>query len=139
MDEKESRFDDKLPATPPPSPLRASNTLESLRPRDISWPTATLPSPGYVGAPADVPPELEAGQSDIALAHSAFIAEPIVRKTDKPPANVLPVNWPASSPSPEKAWRSGPDLYDRVQKLEGQVDSILDRLAKHNVRSSHKI
>jgi len=163
MNEKDtSRFDDGQEApTPRPSPLRASNTIETLRPRDISWPTATLPGPGYAGAPADVPPEIELAYSPSGMAYAAP-----VRKTDNPPlqgrglppegfglepvqqtdlftgreqpvklnANVLPVNWPASTNKPPQL-----PLTDRVERLEEQVDALLDRIALHNVRSSHKI
>jgi hypothetical protein len=175
MNEKDtSRFDDGQEA-PTPSPLKASNTLETLRPRDISWPTATLPGPGYAGAPADVPPEIELAYSPSGMAYAAP-----VRKTDNPPlqgrglppegfglepvqqtdlftgreqpvklnANVLPVDWPTAmeamglSEIPKKfdySYKPANTLEDRVTKLEEQVDALLDRIAKHNQRSSHKI
>lgn len=136
-----SRFEEASAGVPTPSPLRASNMLESLKPRDISWPLATLPGPGYAGAPADVPPELEP------VFISGLADASVVRKTNglridnsgpqELKANVLPVNWPASNKVPKPFLL--PSIYDRVVKLEEQVDSLLDRIALHNVRSSHKI
>lgn len=128
MNEKESRFDDKLPATPPPSPLRASNTLESLKPRSIYCEDRVI----------DRALDYDIGPRDVYKS-----SEPFVRKTDKftereqaPKlnANVLPVNWPASSNKPPQL-----PLTDRVERLEEQVDALLDRLAKFSIRSSHKI
>jgi hypothetical protein len=131
MSDKDSRFDDKLPATPPPSPFRASNTLESLRPRDISWPTATLPEPGYAGAPADVPPSLQG------------------RGLPPEEFNLAPVDWPTAmetmgkqpppfAPKPAKI-TGFKTVEQRLEALENRVDGLLDRLAAYNVKASHKL
>jgi hypothetical protein len=154
-DEKDtSRFDDWQKA-PTPSPLKASNTLESLRPRDISWPTATLPGPGYAGAPADVPLELDPYRTYDPVRKTDKFTEP--EQAPKLNANVLPVDWPSSSNAPsggdielaytergtayarQKPIPSVRSLEDRIEKLEGLVDGLLDRIATHNTKSSHKI
>lgn len=143
MNEKESRFDDKLPATPPPSPLRASNTLESLKPRSIYCEDRVI----------DRALDYDIGPRDVYKS-----SEPFVRKTDKftereqaPKlnANVLPVDWPTAAetmglpkPEPKKfdySYKPTATLDSRVTKLEEQVDALLDRIAKHNQRAQHRI
>lgn len=136
-DEKDTRFDDKLPATPPPSPLRASNTLESLRPREVN---------AFLDTPTSGEPLVQ--KTDYAIRE--LFPQPIIPEkvwdalkesqgaVEKASgANVLPVNWPTSSNKPKPVIL--PSAYDRVTKLEEQVDALLDRIALHNVRSSHKI
>jgi len=134
MSEKDSRFEnDGQEAPTPRTGLRASNTVATLTPREVlplqgrglppidyeedvrkvDWPTATLPSPGYAGAPADVPPEVE-----------------------EQVGNVLPVDWPTAAET--MGFRSD-SLYARVDRLEEQMDGLLDRLAKFNFKASHKI
>lgn len=186
--QKQSRFDE--PTTPPTTGLRASNTLKTLKPREV---TGVGPEPVFVKTDGDYP-----------FIKTQAQYEEIVRKTDnsgkeletngefykrtadglannlrEAKANVLPVNFPASAgldgkplelpyqgetglelPKPKeivygphkapefaKQYKPAhtpvplliPSLYDRVTKLEEQVDSLLDRIAKHNQRSSHKI
>src|ERR1700677_2084566 len=147
MDEKDtSRFDDGQKA-PTPSPFQASNTLESLRPRDISWPTATLPGPGYAGAPADVPPDLDPYQTYDPVQKTDKFTGP--EQSEKLNASVLPVDWPTAQETmglpkldPKKfeySYKPTTTLEARISKLEGLVDGLLDRIALYNTRSSHKI
>jgi hypothetical protein len=110
--------------------LRASNTLESLRPREVNVP----PPFGFTGDP--------------------FQTYDPVQKTDSPVQgrglppeqyNLLPVDWPTASETMgfqevERAYGVLQlPLDERVTRLEEQVDSILDRLAKFSIKSSHKI
>lgn len=175
--QKQSRSDE--PATP--TGMRASNTLETLKPREVTG--FDTPSGGSISLEEVRAPEaaFQSGQQ-------------VVRKTDNPSSeepqkwtkafhgagNMLPVNFPASTgldgkplelpyqgetglelPKPKetvygphkpefaKQWKSAndapktyfvvPGIHERVTKLEEQVDSLLDRIAKHNQRSSHKI
>jgi hypothetical protein len=117
---KASRFEDAPTPEPTPRGLRASNTLETLRPRVI-----------YCDEP-------DAGRGQ-AIPSNPGLDAGIVRKTDNPlPAyNVLPVDWPAAMETMGKQARRSDD--DRLTRLEEQMDALLDRIALYNVKSSHKL
>src|SRR5271167_829232 len=94
MDEKESRFDDKLPATPPPTGLRASNTVETLRPREVNAGYQT-PNGETVTLERVLAPEI-ALQQGVGRVIDDFVRYsephvPVVRKTDNPQANIAGV------------------------------------------------
>ncbi len=177
-----SRFEEAVAKAPTLTGLRASNTLETLKPREIQFAPPTLETFNE-SSPGIVLPEPVFVRKDgpYPFIETRAEYEAIVRKTDNVfsssyeaneyagrqratqtapvdiikdgekytvvtnnGANVLPVDWPTV----EKGWQSEnktpkpflmPSLTDRVQKLEEQVDSLLDRIAKHNQRSSHKI
>ena len=157
---KDSRFTGDAGEEPTPRPgLRASNTTKTLAPRDISWPTATLRVHGYAGAPADVLPEIEEAiqnaQADNRLAGlpDPFKTYDPVQKTDWVPYdpstepkpekyNCLPVDWPTAqetmglpkSPEPKKIY-SVAELAGRIERLEEQLDGLLDRI----YRIQHKV
>lgn len=112
--------------------LRASNTLESLRPKEVNVP----PPFGFTGDP--------------------FQTYDPVQKTDSPVQgrglppeqyNLLPVDWPTVQETfglPKEFVELS--LTERVEylearnlRLEEQMDRLLDRIAVHNTKSSHKI
>jgi hypothetical protein len=112
---------------------RASNTLETLRPREVNVP----PPFGFTGDP--------------------FQTYDPVQETDSLPLqgrglppeqyNLLPVDWPTVQETlglPKEFVELS--LTQRVENLEGEVlrlqeqmDGLLDRIAIHNTKSSHKI
>jgi hypothetical protein len=130
---------------PTPSPLRASNTLESLRPKEVNvfneaeqaygdlaremQKTDNLPLQGR-GLP---PIDYEQPSGDFISYDKAIATEHERYRQVGRKANVLPVDWPTASETMDFS------LAGRVTKLEEQVDSILDRLAKFSIRASHKI
>ena len=112
--------------------LRASNTLESLRPREINVPAWTgLPGCETGVDPADVVDTLP------------------LQGRGAPPEqyNLLPVDWPTVQETiglPKEFVELS--LTERVEylearnlRLEEQMDGLLDRIAIHNTKSSHKI
>lgn len=129
--EKDTNLQQGQEVSTPRVGLRASNTLESLRPREVNVP----PPFGFTGDP--------------------FQTYDPVQKTDDLPLqgrgtppeqyNLLPVDWPTASETMgfkevERAYEVLQiPLEDRVTRLEERVDGILDRLAAYNVKSSHKI
>jgi hypothetical protein len=127
MNEKESNFpNDGQNAPTPRTGLRASNTLETIRPQEIVNTYLDQPAsnePLYQRAPMQgrgLPPEQY---------------------------NLLPVDWPTVQETaglPKEFVELS--LTQRVEYLEARnlrseerIDGILDRLALYNVKSSHKI
>lgn len=131
MNEKDTNQKDGQKEPTPYRGPKASNTLESLRPREVNVP----PPFGFTGDP--------------------FKTYDPVQKTDDLPLqgrgtppeqyNLLPVDWPTASETMgfkevERAYGVLQlPLEDRVTRLEERVDGILDRLAAYNVKSSHKV
>jgi len=165
MDDKDtSRFDDWQKA-PTPSPLKASNTLETLRPREVRV-TQEWDGTGVVNREEALNLDSIAGvfvrktdlANDIAICEhytNQATPEDVAAWGKKlaanlPPAhNVLPVDWPTAQETmglpkldPKKfeySYKPTTTLEARISKLEGLVDGLLDRIALYNTRSSHKI
>ena len=105
---------------------RASNTLETLRPREVN--TLVEQGPGF-----------------------QFVrkTEPPVQGRGLPPEqyNLLPVDWPTVQETlglPKEfvelsLTQRVENLESQVLGLEEQVDALKDRIAAYNVKSSHKI
>ena len=153
MNEKESRFSENQQGVlTPRTGLRASNTLETLRPREINVPANSIPQLPLQGR--GLPPidfEDEVRKTDFGgephLPESARLGSPeyvkaLRKQFEKPEAyNVLPVDWPTAQETmglPETiSYSTG--YRARIEKLEEQMDGLLDRLAKFNFKASHKI
>ena len=146
---------------PTPSPLRASNTLETLRPKEVNvapeWlqkampqvleevknflepvqETDSLPLQGRGLPPVDYEYDSAGHPHKVKnVQETDLFAEP--EQPEK--YNVLPVDWPTATKTmglPEE-FLDFP-LEKRVTRLEEQVDGLLDRLAKFSIRSGHKI
>lgn len=134
--EKESRFDNAGQKASTPSPFRAANTVETLRPREVNtlWAdpvqkTDSLPLQGRGLPPLDYEEPPDCGQRLPEYLQDVFT-----------PANVLPVDWPTATATMKlpNEFLDIP-LARRVAKLEGLVDGLLDRIALYNTKSSHKI
>ena len=60
--------------------------------------------------------------------------------------NCLPVDWPAAQetmglpklPEPKKIY-SVAELAGRIERLEEQLDGLLDRIYRFNIKSTHKL
>jgi len=137
MSEKESRFENDGQEVPTHrTGLRASNTVATLTPREV------LPLQGL-----GLPPlctELE-----------PFVTYDPVRKTDYeeavanaqadnrlaglPAYNVLPVDWPTAQETMGLPAAPSPLDVDRLTWCEEQIDGLLDRIAKYNIRAQHRI
>ncbi len=135
MNEKDTNLKDGQSVPTPYRGPKASNTLESLRPREVNvfqdgslWNTYGQAKEG--GLPA-------IQETDNAPLQG--------RGTPPEQYNLLPVDWPTASETMgfkevERAYEVLQlPLEDRVARLEDRVDGLLDRLAAYNVKSSHKI
>jgi hypothetical protein len=123
------------------SALRASNTNATLAPKSIFDSSNVLEIPESVveQIAAFKPKEVVYGPPKVA---------PEVKKTEvvySVPANSIPQRVPRFSsigalvdnkPTVSAAHKTD---GDRIQRLEEQMDSLLDRLARYNAKSSHKI
>lgn len=113
MSEKETIF------TP-----RASNTVSTLKPTEVQaqdaqdWPIIT---PAGFG---------DAKENLRKLMHGDF---------DGLPDDSGAFAYSPDEPVFHSKYIGVPDLLVRIEKLEAQVDSLLDRIAKHNIRAQHRI
>ena len=148
----------------PRTGLRASNTLETLRPREVNIPAYAIPQPlqGRGLPPMDFEDEVVRKTDDgiflgrVSAEHEsqreiARIKEAIANaKADNrlaglPAGNVLPVDWPTAEETMgfqevERAYGVLQlPLTERVLWLEEQVSGLLDRIAIYNTKSSHKL
>ena len=112
---------------------RASNTLETLRPREVNtdWAASWKPADEIYKSPVQETDSLP------------------LQGRGLPPEqyNLLPVDWPTVQETlglPKEFVELS--LTQRVENLEGEVlrlqeqmDGLLDRIAIHNTKSSHKI
>lgn len=137
------------------SVLRASNTNETLAPKSI-FDNDGVPTIDVDFAPS-LPEKYRLGSEEFvkALAEQAKALKPkeVVYGPSKPaevkkaePTKVVPkpsvprfssigalVEVPSPFTTPPKS------LEERVTKLEGQLDGLLDRIAKYNQRAAHRI
>jgi hypothetical protein len=131
----------------PRTGLRASNTLETLRPREINVPAWTgLPGCEMGVDPADVIDTLPLQGRGLPPVGCATPYPQSFKDNLRPEQyNLLPVDWPTAAETMgfkevERAYEVLQlPLETRVLRLEEQVDGLLDRLAAYNVKSSHKI
>ena len=155
MFDKESKNLNDGQKAPTPSPLRASNTLESLRPKEVNVFNEVEQAYGDLAREiqkTDSPPLQGRGLPPVDYEYDSNVAGyphkvKNVQETDlfaepeQPEKyNVLPVDWPTATKTmslPEE-FLDFP-LEKRVTRLEEQVDGLLDRLAKFSIRSGHKI
>lgn len=168
-EKESSRFESGQEESTPRRGLRASNTTATLQPREVNVefhtenePPVTLPA--HSGSTLKViqktdtlqgrglPPEAfnltpvswpDAKATPDAKekifrpsavqgqGQAGKLAEPVKVSIPRPKPSYVPTQAPMAS--------RVDDLEAKVEKLEGQVDDILDRLAKFSIRSSHKI
>jgi hypothetical protein len=121
--------------------LRASNTLESLRPKEVNA------AAGHF---------CDGLKYTVSWPRELCSNCPPIQKTDSPVQgrglppeqyNLLPVDWPTVQETiglPKEFVELS--LTERVEylearnlRLEEQMDGLLDRIAIHNTKSSHKI
>ena len=168
MNEKDSRFtgDAGEELTPRPG-LRASNTTKTLAPRDIyETPNGGTVTLEQLRAPEEALKNALADNRLAGLPDPFKTYDPVQKadidyspKYDGPQTkgidigsskpekyNCLPVDWPTAqetmglpkSPEPKKIY-SVAELAGRIERLEEQLDGLLDRLAKYNIRAQHRI
>lgn len=114
--------------------IRASNTNETLKPRDIFEVSgdgrATYSAPQI---PQEVWDSLKEAQD---IAERATAASSVYTKVEKSlPKPVKKLELPEELPLTSRV----ENLESEVLRLTEQVDGLLDRIALHNTRSSHKI
>jgi hypothetical protein len=133
MNEKDTILKDGQEAPTPYRGPRASNTLETLRPREVNtdWAASWKPADAIYQSPVQETDSLP------------------LQGRGLPPEqyNLLPVDWPTVQETlglPKEFVELS--LTQRVEYLEGEVlrlqeqmDGLLDRIAIHNTKSSHKI
>jgi hypothetical protein len=170
MNEQESIFqtDGQGASTPAhPTGLRASNTVETLRPREINVGSGEYPFLGTFErndagefkpvdnvrkTDIDFSPKYDTPLQGRGLPPQGFELQPLTPAqqeavtTQKPSEKVWPggqmiVNQPTQNLAIKQgsASRHWLPLSDRVARIEEQLDGLLDRIAAHNVKSSHKI
>ena len=99
---EEIKDTENVQEAPRPSSLRASNVVETLKPKEI-----------------------------------LAVDYPVIKEYLDEPADDM---W--SSPEALTGYQSFKEnrpLEDRVQRLEEQIDSLLDRIAQFNIRSRHRL
>ena len=125
--------------------LRASNTITTLRPTEVTG--YETPSGGHVTMEEILAPQ-KAYEKGVARVIDEFVKYPEshlpVQKTDlfteheqaeelNTPGQIIEVD------DPRDFLPVGRSLAERVEKLEGQVDGLLYRIAKYNIRAQHRI
>jgi len=129
-------MDDKDAKIQTPSSLRASNTINTLTPRSI-FEAVGVPEPEDLAEQliAFTPKETVYGPvqgrglplTDYEYAVAEAKADARLAESDDHCFAYTDMEAPRKS------------LEDRVTKLEDQMDGLLDRLARYNTKSSHKI
>lgn len=132
-----------------PSPLRASNTVSTLKPVEVNA-SFPIPESGIAGELRN-PRHLQKALDDLAdwakdIPLSGQDVETVPSPEQQQTLFGLPEGDFESGFADDHCFAYTPDeahfnnsLLQRVERLEEQVDGLLDRIAKYNIRAQHRI
>lgn len=109
--------------------VRASNTHETLKPRDI-FEASGIQESAVFTAPEQPPISEQIGK---------FITGMPAETVHQPEGFKRIVPKPSYVPPVLPLTQRVEELEAKIEKLEGQVDGLLERLARFNFKASHKI